>query len=256
MHFKKLNKASATAGAETTKYDTDHNTMYQLYLFTGKINGQVLDCVLDSGATVTCIPRRCVTSSPTLSKLPLIPYTGRTLLDANRNPLSAKYVISTKFVVSMPSLSLDVDLIVVDNLPYSCLVGTSLLSKLQNWGIDNNKSTLTLNSSIVPINNSPVRDEQINLVTCNKIILQPGESKVIKTTAKGSGVSSTRPITEQVWMTEGLNNREDRTFIRVFPTLNVVGSDNDFSVNLHVTNTSSQIRAIGKGTKIAIGHKV
>ena len=159
--------ASAFAGAENSHSDTNSgpNTFpeHKLYWFKCKLNGHILDCLLDSGASVTCIAKQCVTSNPILSQLIQKPYTGPILLDANRKPLSAKYVIRANFIAGTPVLSLDIDMVIVENFPYSCIVGTNLLSKLKHWGIDNTSGTLILNSSIVLISHAPQQNEQINL---------------------------------------------------------------------------------------------
>ena len=219
------------------------------------MNFQLIDCVLDSAATQCCIARRCVSSSPILRDLPLKPYTGAPLLDANQRPLAANFVISVQFVAGTPSCSISVDMVVVDDLPYSCIVGTSLLAKLNNWGVDNVKSTLHLNASVVPVYDAPQHDERIALITSGKVTLDPGESKTIKTVATGPGMVAFRPITEELWMYEGLAEKEERSRVRVSPALNVIGSRNDNVVHVRVTNTSNQKRAIGKRTKIAQAHK-
>ena len=64
-----------------------------------------------------------------------------------------------------------------------------------------------------------------------------------------------RPVTEELWMYEGLTEREERSFVRVSPALNVIGNRNDNVVHVKVTNTSNQKRAIGKRVKIAQAHK-
>ena len=146
-------------------------------------------------------------------------------------------------------------MVVVDDLPYSCIIGTSLLAKLNNWGVDNVTSTLRLNSSIVPVYDNPQHDERITLITSGKVTLEPGESKTIKTVASGPGMVALRPVTEELWMYEGLTEREERSFVRVSPALNVIGNRNDNVVHVKVTNTSNQKRAIGKRVKIAQAHK-
>ena len=248
--YKKLVGASATSAGAAIKA-----TVHRLYWFKCKLNGQLLDCVLDSAATQCCIARRCVSSSPTLRRLPLKPYVGQPLLDANRRPLSANHVIKVQFNMGTPLLSLHVDVVVVDHLPYSCIVGTTLLSQLDKWGVDNTTSTLHLNTSMVHVHDSPQHDGQITLISCSKTTLAPGESKLIKATAKGPGISPYRPITEDLWMYEGLPEREARSLIRVSPSLNVIGTNNDTVVDVLLTNTSAEMRSVGKGVKIANAHK-
>ena len=211
--------------------------------------------MLDSAATQCCIARRCVSSSPILKRLPLKPYIGEPLLDANRRPLAANYVISVQFVAGTPSCSISVDMVVVDDLPYSCIVGTSLLAKVERWGVDNVKSTLHLDAAVIPVYDVPQHDERITLISSGKVTLEPGESKTIKTVATGPGMVAFRPVTEELWMYEGLTEREERSCVRVSPAVNVIGSRNDNVVLVKVTNTSNQRRAIGKRTKIAQAHK-
>ena len=146
-------------GAINTPSSTDIGLRtHKLYWFKCKLNHQLIDSVLDSAATQCCIAKRCVTSSPILGRLPLKPYNGQPLLDANQRPVSASHVISVQFVAGTPSCSLSIDVVVVDDLPYSCIIGTSLLAKLESWGVDNVTSTLRLNSSIVPLHDSPQHD--------------------------------------------------------------------------------------------------
>ena len=183
------------------------------------------------------------------------PYLGQPLLDANRRPLSANHVIKVQFHVGTPSLSLYVDVVVVDHLPYSCIVGTTFLSQLDKWGVDNTTSTLHLNTSMVHVYDSPQHDGQITLISCSKTSLAPGESKLVKAITKGPGISPYRPITEDLWMYEGLPEREARSLIRVSPSLNVIGTNNDTVVDVLLTNTSAEMRSVGKGVKIANAHK-
>ena len=77
----------------------------------------------------------------------------------------------------------------------------------------------------------------------------------MKVTAEGPGVSSSRPFTNQLWMLEGLQEREERCEVRVCPALNVIGAKNNNVVELQVTNTSDQWRSIGKRVKIATAHQ-
>ena len=55
-------------------------------------------------------------------------------------------------------------------------------------------------------------------------------------------------------MSKGFNDRERRCSIRVFPSINIIGKQNENTTHLQVTNTSSQTRSLGKGTKIAFAH--
>ena len=202
-----------------------------------------------------CIAKRCVTSSVLLKKLPLKPYTGDPILDANQRPLPATHVISVNFTAGSPVLSLSVDFVVVDHLPYSCIIGNSLLSKLNDWGVNNVTSTLRLNSSVVNVYDAPLHDERITLITSEKTSFAPGETKRLKTRTTGPGMSPYRPITEELWMFEGASEREDRCSVRVCPALNIIGTGNENVVYVQVTNTSAERRTVGKGVKLAHAHK-
>ena len=172
-----------TAGASVNTTETCVPCRVRtLYWFMCRINNQPLECVLDSAATVTCVARRCITSNPVLNRLKLRVYTG-TVVDANKKPLSAKHSIRVTLVVGYPAISMEVDIVVVDDLPYSCLLGTDVLSKFRNWGVDNVSSMLTLNTSSVQVHDKPLHDHSVNLITSSKTTLCPGETKLIRTTA-------------------------------------------------------------------------
>ena len=225
----------------------------RLYWFKSKLNGQLLDCVLDSAATVTCIAKRCVTSSSILKSLPRRPYKG-VVVGASNKPLDVDYFIRVNMVVGSPAESVSIDVVIVENLPYSCIVGTDVLAKFERWGVDNVSSTLTLNSSSIPVYDQPQFDHSVNLITSTKTSLLPGETKIVKTIAKGPGVTASRPFTFNIIMAEGVEERENRTHVRVFPSLNTVGENNINEVYIQATNTSNQTRTLGKGVKIAVGN--
>ena len=75
-----------SGAVNTRKIDgmSDSTTVNRLYWFRCKLNGQLLDFMLDSAATQCCIAKRCVTSSPFLPNLMPKPYVGRPLLYANQ----------------------------------------------------------------------------------------------------------------------------------------------------------------------------
>ena len=247
---------SAAAGATTDDTSTETcnlSNIRKLYWFKSKLNGQLLDCVLDSAATITCIAKRCVTSNPTLKRLRKFPYNG-SVLGANKQPLDASYFIRAHMVVGSPAVSVDVTMLIVNNLPYSCLVGTDVLSKFDRWSVDNLQSTLMLNNSSVPIYDQPLSNHSVNLITTSKCTISPGESIVIRTIASGPGVDANRPLTCQTIMSEGVEEREMRTKVRVFPSIHNIGENNNTEVFIRATNTSNQSRTVGKGVKIAEGH--
>ena len=85
-----------------------------------------------------------MTSSRFLRNLTPKPYLGKPLLDANQRPIAVMHVITVQFVAGSPEGKLEVDMCVIEDLAYSCIIGTPLLAKLNSWGVDNTKSTLHL----------------------------------------------------------------------------------------------------------------
>ena len=252
MSFKKRVKAPVekSEGADINVVSNDEN-ISRLLWFKGKINNQLFDMLLDCGESVCCILKRYVTSNNVLKSLPKLSYDGPGLVDVNGNSLTAEGKIRTSLTVGTSGLSLNVDFVIVDGLPYSCIAGMNLLNKLQSWGVNNNSDILTLDSSSVKLYSEPQFMNQVNLITCEKLSLLPGETKVIKTSAIGPAVEANRPITSSILFTEGFVDYEMRTSISIYPSLNVIGYKNNQMVTIAVENLSLKNRTIGKGTKIA-----
>ena len=159
--YKKLISAPPGTGANTTSSGINamcSPSARKLYWFKCKLNGQWFDALLDCAATVCCIARRCVSSNATLCRLPVSPYSGPPILDANKRPLLAREQLLISFVAGTPALSLNITMVIVDDLPYSCIIGTSLLTMLNNWSVDNINSTLSLNSSLIHLCDNPQYD--------------------------------------------------------------------------------------------------
>ena len=255
MLFFKLRKASigdVPLGAENNKTICILSGNFKLYWFAARLNGQLFDFLLDCGAAVCCIAKRCVAANHVLRNLPVFPYKGPKLCGANSQPLKADTMIKLNLEVGTPLLKKDVEFIIVEDLPYSCIAGNgSFLAVLKQWGVNNEMQTLTLNSSVVNLSAGPQSGGEVNLITSNKVFLKPGETKVIKTIAKGDGIAAKRPFTTQTIIAEGYNDREARTSVRVQPSIYNIGENNDFVVPVSITNTSPQNKAVGKGVKIA-----
>ena len=118
---------------------------HKLWWFNGKLNGQPFDFLLDCGASVCCIAKRCVTSNRLLKNLPVHSYNGPEFYGANSKPLKVDN-IRVRLVVGTPKFVSDIDFVIVENLPYSCIAGNSFLNGLQQWGVNNSSCTLSLNS--------------------------------------------------------------------------------------------------------------
>ena len=219
----------------------------------GKLNNQFLDMMVDSGASISCIAFRCVSASPYLKDLIRHPYSGSGLVDVNGKPLPILFEITAPLVIGNPKLSIDVTFVVVDDLPHSCILGLNFMSKLNEWGIDNKNRNLRFNNSTCPIFYTPQTNTNICLISKTKLVILPGDTVTIATSAGGIGMNALRPNTDITILTEGDIHREKRTNILVIPALNLIHHKNSANVRVTVKNVSSQRTTIGKGSKIAIG---
>ena len=243
-----INEIVERSSAARLKGEGSSNLLW----FRGKVNNQFLDMLLDSAAQASCISRRCVTASPHLKDLPLFPYSGTGLVDVNGNPLPTPFEIRAPLVVGKPALSIEVTFTIVDDLPYSCIIGTNFLNKLEAWSVDNKNGLLKLNNSVCSIFAKPQHNNSVNLIAKGKTVLLSGETATISTSVKGSGMNPFRPFSDFTLLTEGDSKFEQRTKILVVPSINAVYHDNCSNIPVTVTNTSSQKASIGKGTKIGM----
>ena len=218
----------------------------------GKVNNQFLDMMLDSGAMGSCMAERCVRASSFLKSLTRFPFEGAGLVDVNKNPVVAEYVIRASLVIGQPQISIIVEFVVVKDLPYSCIIGQNFLRKLDRWGVDNRRGILHMNNSTCPVFSTPQINSSICLISQSKHVLQPGETITIPTTPKGAGMEPFRPHSDFTILTEGDQIREQRTKILVMPSLNHIQYCNLTKVPVTVCNNSPQLASIGKGTKIAV----
>ena len=108
-----------------------------LIWITVKICEVILPVMIDTGATPNCIATRCVEASSILRNLPRWVYTVNQILDANGQYLRPKFVISASVVIGSPAISVQCEFVVIDTLPFSCIMGQSTLSKFSSWSICN-----------------------------------------------------------------------------------------------------------------------
>ena len=71
-----------------------------------------------------------------LKTIPKLKYSGPGLLYVNGNSLAAANTSRLKFSLGSPELTIEIDFVIVDELPYSCVVWINLLNTLKNWGVD------------------------------------------------------------------------------------------------------------------------
>ena len=98
----------------------------------------------DSGATICCLAKRCFTGSQCLQNLILKPYLGPGLLDANGKTMKPSGTIKAALVIGHPAVSHTVEFVIIDGLPYSCIIGLSFLNKFSHWSVDTSKNILHL----------------------------------------------------------------------------------------------------------------
>ena len=129
----------------------------KLLWLKGTVSGQELPILLDSGATVCCI------ASHEPKTLPRKPYSGYGLSDSNGEIIIPSFVITAPIVMGRPAISLTVNFVVIHSLPYSCIIGLSLLSKLKQWSVDNERNLVRFNDAYIPVSSE--------LPSCNGITL-------------------------------------------------------------------------------------
>ena len=230
--------------------NTDRDEIGKLKWIRGKLNNQFLDIMIDSGATNSCIARRCVTASPHLKDLPLRPYSGPGLFDVNLNPVKTAFEIVVPFAVGTPVLWKNTTFVIVDDLPYSCILGSNFLDKLDRWGINNKTQTFEINNSICPVFAKPQHNNHINLVTQGKTVLFPGEVATVATSAKGA--DPFRPCSDFCFIADGDPAFENRTKLLVMPSVNSMSHSNISNIQITVKNTSHQKATLKKGAKLAL----
>ena len=203
--------------------------------------------MIDSGATPCCLARRCLNASPQLRCLPRKIYTGPGVIDANGKPMSPEFTINATLVLGHPEIRVDVDFLVFDGLPYSCIIGQSLLRKFTSWAICNNTHTLTIDcKSKLEFTDSPCSNQTLSLLTTQKITLNPGQIAEVPTRATGNILNAFRPLTDLTVLADGYNAVTQRLHVEVLPSLLSV-AHSDYCTQIFVHNSSDQRRTMGKG---------
>ena len=136
--------------------------------------GQILMLCIDGRAKAILGQFEDEKGSPkNLQNLPLQGHTGPDLLDANGQIMKPFGVIKATFVVGHPAVSHIVEFMIIDTLPYSCILGLSFLNKFTKWGIDNSKKLLHLDQSVVLVSSQPSLQDNIAFMTRNKYTILP-----------------------------------------------------------------------------------
>ena len=198
----------------------------QLLWLKGRLNGQPLDMMLDSGVTVCCLAKRCFEASPNLKHARLIPYNDPWPLDANGNFLRPCRIIKEPLTLGTRTSSFSVEFFVIDSLPYSCILGLSFLNQLRSWGVNNETMTFQFNDSFVTVSQDPPLDNMMHLTLTRELNIPAGQSMFVSAVARGPALSSFRPITQVSTLMEGHIPFEQRLQVTVLPTLHLITHQN------------------------------
>ena len=217
-----------------TTVSTDINLMW----IAETLSGQTLSTMIDTGATPNCIALRFVVASSYLKGLTRKQCHGKTVIDANGNHLKPKFVISVSVVLGSTVLSFECDFIVIDGLPFSFILGQSLLSKFDTWYVCNvSKNIIFNNQTRIPFYSYPP-DDCIQLLITNKSIIDRFQLTVVNTRVQGSALSAFRPVTKIYALSEGNNELSNILQINILP-LDFVASYQNCSTQFTTTENYS-----------------
>ena len=215
------------------------------------LSGQDVPVMIDTGATPNCIALRCVMASSILKDLPRNTYRGNDIIDANGQPLQPSFSIKCDITIGTPQLAITCEFLVFDALPFSCILGQSTLSRFSTWSVSNANRLITINDNhILPYYDNYPSSESLQLITTNKVLLNPYQSTLVEGRVSGSSLSAFRPVTHVPVVIEGEDNISNRLLIKVVPSVCLVTHQN-CKHKVMVYNESPQRRTIAKGTKLA-----
>ena len=109
------------------------------------LGGQELPAMIDSGANPNCLSLRCVQGSEWLRKVQRHQYSGKGIVDANGEPIQPSFVIKCCLTVGSPKIVVNTEFVVIQSLPFSCIIGQHTLMRFSSWEVSNTKKILTIN---------------------------------------------------------------------------------------------------------------
>ena len=225
-----------------------NNQGSNLLWLSAKINNKPLDMMLDSGATICCLARCCLTSSPCLKSLPLQRYDGPGLLNANETLLTPCGVITANLTIGHPAVCY-VDFIIIDSLPYSCIICFSFLSKVKKWGVDNTLQTFFLDNSSIKVSNDPPFQDFLHLFTPRKYTIPPKKTLKVAAIANSIALNPFRPFSELPYLIDVYDTFKQRLGVKIIPIIRTIAHQNA-SVSTIIVSNSNTPKTFGKGTKI------
>ena len=137
-----------------------------------------------------------MTSMP--KSLPLQRYHGPGLLNANGTLITPCGVITSNLIIGHPTVCYVVDFLVVDSLPYSRIIGLSILNKLKKWGVDTALQTFFLDNSSIKLSHDPPLQDSLHLFTPGKYTIPPKKTLKVEVAAIANGIAlhPFRPVSE------------------------------------------------------------
>ena len=150
-----------------------------------------------------------------------------------------------------PAISLTVNYVVIDSLPYSSITGLSLLRKLKQWGVDNERNLVKFNDAYIPVSSEPPSCNGITLIVPKRCALAANQYTLIQSKVKSPGLSASRPVTNLSIVTKGNPDLQHRLGHAIQPSIHI--SEPNDSVPIRVINTNSVNKKVGKGIKLASG---
>ena len=147
-------------------------------------------------------------------------FLGPGLLDTNGRMMKPSGTIKAPLVIGHPTVSHTVEFVIIDELPYSCNIGLSFLNKFSHWGVDDSRSILHLERSIVSMSSKPSLQDNIAFMTTSKYTIPPGQALCIQTVAKGSFLDALRPVSAPAVLIDGHIPFKDRLYLKIVPFLN------------------------------------
>ncbi len=218
-----------------------------------KLDSQTIPSMVDSGANPNCISLRCVQGSSHLRRLEKHPYSGRRICDAKGELIEPNFVIKCQITLGTPKLTFWTEFVVMESLPFSCIIGQKTLKVFESWEVSNTNRILTINKRhIVPFydDDSLLGPQNIDLITTHKTIIPPYTSAIIDVRATGTGLDAFRPKSTVSVITEGVPRICERLSVEVLPSVNMLTHQN-CQQKLKVHNVSPKPKILAKGVKIA-----
>ena len=113
------------------KYDMNNSNITMknantLIWVQGKINGQIVHVMWDTGAIPCCIAYRCVKNSSKLKRIPINNYQGHPIVDASGNIMTPEFVITTVVTIGQPDISVKCDFVAIKNPSIFVYTGAKL----------------------------------------------------------------------------------------------------------------------------------